>query len=79
MVSVSRTNIDIDDEVIANVMRRYRLRTKKEAVDFALRKVHREPMSIDEALAMEGTGWDGDLDALHESEGRQLREMWGRE
>ncbi len=74
---MTRTNIDIDDDVIANVMRRYRLRTKKDAVDFALRKVGREPMSIDEALAMEGTGWDGDLDAMRESEGRQLREMWG--
>jgi len=79
VVYVSRTNIDIDDEVIASVMRRYNLRTKKEAVDFALRRVHREPMSIEEALAMRGVGWDGDLDAMRESEGRQLREMWDGE
>lgn len=79
MVYVSRTNIDIDDDLIAGVMRRYNLRTKKEAVDFALRKIYRKPMSIEEALAMEGTGWDGDLDAMRESEGRQLREKWGWE
>jgi len=79
VVYVSRTNIDIDDDLIAGVMSRYRLRTKKEAVDFALRKVHREPMSIEEALAMRGVGWDGDLDAMRESEGRQLRKMWDGE
>ena len=39
MVSVSRTNIDIDDELIATVMKQNALTTKREAVDFALRKV----------------------------------------
>jgi Arc/MetJ family transcription regulator len=61
---VSRTNIDIDDELIADVMGQYQLRTKREAVDFALRKVRREAMTKDEMLAMRGAGWDGDLDAI---------------
>jgi len=61
---VSRTNIDIDDEVLARVQRTYGLRTKREAVDFALRRLLVEPMSRDEALALEGTGWAGDLDEL---------------
>lgn len=65
---MSRTNIDIDDELIARVMRRYDLRTKKDAVDFALRSVAWEPMSRDEALAMQGTGWEGDLAALRSSD-----------
>ena len=79
MVYMSRTNIDIDDEVLGFVMRRYGFRTKREAVDFALRRVYAKPMTKEEILAMEGTGWDGDLDAMRESEGRELREQWGWE
>jgi Arc/MetJ family transcription regulator len=61
---MSRTNIDIDDELIGRVMRRYRLPSKRAAVDLALRRLVGEPMSRDEALAMEGSGWSGDLDEL---------------
>ena len=61
---MSRTNIDIDDELVATVMRRYGLRTKKEAVDLALRRLAVEPMTREEMLAMEGAGWDGDLDEM---------------
>lgn len=64
MVFMSRTNIDIDDELIARVMEQNGLPTKKDAVEFALRRVVVTPMTIDEALAMEGTGWEGDLDAM---------------
>ena len=64
MVSVSRTNIDIDDEVIARVQAAYGLRTKREAVYFALRRLLAEPFTRDEALAAEGSGWAGDLDEL---------------
>jgi Arc/MetJ family transcription regulator len=62
--AVSRTNIDLDDELVATVMRRYGLRTKKEAVALALRRLAIEPMSREEMLAMEGSGWDGDLDEM---------------
>jgi Arc/MetJ family transcription regulator len=61
---MSRTNIDIDDELIEQVMRRYRLPSKRAAVELALRRLAGEPMSRDEALAMEGAGWSGDLDEL---------------
>jgi Arc/MetJ family transcription regulator len=61
---MSRTNIDIDDELIGRVMRRYRLPSKRAAVELALRRLAAEPMSRDEALAMEGSGWTGDLDEL---------------
>jgi Arc/MetJ family transcription regulator len=61
---MGRTNIDIDDELIERVMRRYRLPSKRAAVELALRRLAGEPMSRDEALAMEGTGWVGDLDQL---------------
>ena len=61
---MARTNIEIDDELIARVMRTYRLPNKRAAVDFALRRLDREPMSREEALAMRGTGWEGDLDQM---------------
>lgn len=61
---MGRTNIDIDDELIASVMRTYRLPTKRAAVDYALRRLAPEPMSREEALAMQGSGWEGDLDAM---------------
>jgi Arc/MetJ family transcription regulator len=61
---MGRTNIEIDDELIERVMRRYRLPSKRAAVELALRRLAGEPMSREEALAMEGTGWPGDLDEL---------------
>ncbi|HET6748316.1 MAG TPA: type II toxin-antitoxin system VapB family antitoxin [Actinomycetes bacterium] len=61
---MARTNIEIDDELVERVMRRYRLPSKRAAVDLALRRLAGDPMSRAEALAMEGSGWAGDLDAL---------------
>lgn len=34
---MSRSNIDINDELVERVMVRYQLKTKREAVDYALR------------------------------------------
>ncbi len=63
---MARTNIDIDEEACAEVMRRYQLRTKRDAVNFALNmlivKPTEDPLSVEEALQMQGTGWEGDLD-----------------
>ena len=67
---MGRTNIDIDDGVIAEVMARYSIDTKKEAVNFALRIVAGESMSLDEARALRGSGWDGDLEEMRS--GRSL-------
>jgi Arc/MetJ family transcription regulator len=61
---MTRTNVEIDDAVIARVMRRYGLKTKRAAVDLALRRLDLEPMTKDEALAMRGRGWEGELDSL---------------
>lgn len=61
---MARTNIDIDDRACAEVMHRYRLSTKREAVNFALRLVAAEPLSLDEARQMRGSGWEGDLDEM---------------
>jgi len=64
MVYVSRTNIDLDDRLVEMAMDRYGLRTKKVAVDLALRRLIGDVMTKEEALAMEGFGWDGDLDEI---------------
>jgi Arc/MetJ family transcription regulator len=61
---VGRTNIEIDDVLIERAMRIYRLRSKREVVDLALRRLVGEPLSLDEARTMEGSGWEGDLDEL---------------
>ena len=62
---MSRTNIDIDDDLIERVMGTFGLRTKRQAVHFALeRLLGGGPMSVDEQLAMEGAGWEGDLEAM---------------
>jgi Arc/MetJ family transcription regulator len=55
---VSRTNIDIDDELIAAAQRLYRLDSKRSAVDLALRRLVGDVLSKDEALALQGTGFD---------------------
>jgi Arc/MetJ family transcription regulator len=61
---MSRTNIDLDDSLVDAVMQRYGLRTKKEAVDLALRNLVGGVMTKEQALAMRGFGWDGDLDEI---------------
>ena len=61
---MARTNIDIDDQACAEVMRRYQLTTKREAVNFALRTLAAEPASVEEARALRGIGWEGDLDIM---------------
>jgi Arc/MetJ family transcription regulator len=62
-----RTNIEIDDELVAQAMRRYGLRTKREAVDLALRHLVGEPLTTAEALDLQGSGWEADLDELRTS------------
>ena len=58
---MARTNIDLDDDACRAVMRRYQLATKRDAVNFALRTLAAEPLDIDEARRLRGSGWVGDL------------------
>ena len=64
---MARTNIDIDEELCRRVMDRYQLSTKREAVNMALLHVAGEPLDLDDARSMRGTGWDGDLDEMRTS------------
>lgn len=68
---MTRTNIVLDDRLVRRVMRLYGLRTKREAIDFALRRTlaanddsQADPHA--RALALEGGGWAGDLNALRD-------------
>lgn len=45
-------------------MDRYDLATKREAVNLALRRLAGEPLSLDDARALRGSGWDGDLEEM---------------
>lgn len=54
---MTRTNIDIDDELVETVMKQNHLSTKREAVNFALRKTVRRPPTSEELLALRGIGF----------------------
>ncbi|HYM46281.1 MAG TPA: type II toxin-antitoxin system VapB family antitoxin [Solirubrobacteraceae bacterium] len=64
---MSRTNVELDDALVDRVMSHYDLPTKRAAIDFALRRLDLEPMTREEALAMQGTGWEGDLDEMRDN------------
>jgi Arc/MetJ family transcription regulator len=67
---MSRTNIDIDDDACRAVMDRYRLPTKRDAVNFALRTVASEPLGLDAARGLRGSGWVGDLEEMRADRAR---------
>ena len=61
---MTRVNVDLDDWACDEVMRRYGLTTRSEAVNLALRTLAAEPLSVVEARRLRGIGWEGDLDAM---------------
>ena len=61
---MGRTNIELDDDLVAEVMRRHGVRTKREAVDLALRRLVGAPLTPVFLDGLRGLGWEGDLDEL---------------
>lgn len=62
-----RTNIVIDDNLIAEAMKALGVKTKREAVIRSLQdtvRVSRQLRALDE---LRGTGWEGDLDDMRTS------------
>lgn len=58
----ARTNIEIEMTYVEQIMKRYGLHTKTEAVDMALRQVAGLiPMTREEALQMEGAHAIGEI------------------
>lgn len=61
-----RTNIDIDDALMAEAMKATGLTTKKDTVERVLRDFvenHRRREALNELY---GIGWEGDLDEMRE-------------
>jgi Arc/MetJ family transcription regulator len=59
-----RTNIELDDSLIAEAMSILGLKTQKAAVEKALRefvRIHHQRQAIE---ALSGIGWEGDLEAM---------------
>jgi Arc/MetJ family transcription regulator len=64
---MKRTNVVVDEELVERVKRIFRVRTTREAIDLALRRLvgDRDPGRF---LELEGIGWEGDLDELRHSD-----------
>jgi Arc/MetJ family transcription regulator len=61
-----RTNIDIDDALLAEAMAATGLATKKATVEEALRRLVLTKSRRDALESIRGIGWPGDLDAMRE-------------
>lgn len=72
---VSRTNIELDDELLAEAMRRFGVRTKREAVDLALRRLVGASLTPEFVRSLDGIGWEGDLDEMRASRGMTVRKL----
>lgn len=59
-----RTNIEIDDALMANVLELTGLKTKREAVDYALRTLWRMHLQKELRSLRGKVVWEGDLDAM---------------
>jgi Arc/MetJ family transcription regulator len=58
-----RTNVEIDDKLIGRAMELSGARTKREAVDMALRTLVRLK-NQEQIRRLRGIGWEGDLEAM---------------
>jgi Arc/MetJ family transcription regulator len=61
---MSRITIEIDDELVAEVMRRYNLKTKRAAVDLGLRRLAGPRLTKADIDAAHGIGFEVDLEDL---------------
>ena len=59
-----RTNIEIDDTLMAEAMAALGAKTKREAVERALRRAVLADNQLAAFDALRGIGWDGDLDSM---------------
>jgi len=59
-----RTNIDIDDELLNEILRRTNFKSKKAAVNAALKEYIRK-LNLKELAHLRGkVKWEGDLDSM---------------
>ncbi|WP_404335502.1 type II toxin-antitoxin system VapB family antitoxin [Sphingomonas sp. MMS12-HWE2-04] len=62
-----RTNIEIDDKLMAEAMAALGVSTKREAVEKALQASVRAKRQLDALRGLKGIGWEGDLDDMRTS------------
>ena len=62
MLLCMRTNIEIDDDVLREVRRLTGVKTKREAVDLALRELVARYRRLDILQVRGKVRWEGDLD-----------------
>jgi Arc/MetJ family transcription regulator len=73
-----RTNIDIDDDLMAKAMAASGSATKKAAVEAALRLVVRMHQQDSALKALWGIGWEGDREALRSNPHEDWDKDWKR-
>lgn len=59
-----RTNIEIDDDLLAQAMTATGLPTKRATVEEGLRTLLRVRAQLQALEEMKGSGWEGDLDEM---------------
>lgn len=69
-----RTNIEIDDDLIATAMRVSGLSTKRAIVEEALRRYVDDHFAREAIENMRGMGWEGDLDQMRRDSFKSLDE-----
>ena len=62
-----RTNIEIDDGLMAEAMEALGVKTKREAVESALREAVRMKAQLRALRELRGIGWEGNLDEMRTS------------
>ena len=65
-----RTNIEIDDDLMADAMNVLGAKTKREAVEASLRQTVRARRQLEAIRELRGIGWVGDLDAMRTDKDR---------
>ncbi len=68
-----RINVDIDDQACAEVMRRYQLATKSEAINFTLRTLAAEAASLEAMSVREAAAGAAAAELGSVKEARALR------
>lgn len=67
---MTRTNMDIDDEILAQAMEKFDIGTTKEAVDLALHRLVGMPLTKDALLTLRGAGRGGALASTRDESDR---------
>ncbi|NWG54073.1 MAG: type II toxin-antitoxin system VapB family antitoxin [Hydrogenophilaceae bacterium] len=68
MSKTTRTNIEIDDQLLADAMAASGLATKRATVEEALRRMVAAQRRREAIASTAGIGWEGDLDAMRRDE-----------